>query len=42
MYAKIDRLARKEPKNGRSMDAVRADVLAALVLEEPQGAGLSR
>jgi hypothetical protein len=41
MYAKIDRLARKESKNGRSMDAVRADVLAALVLEEPQGAGLN-
>jgi hypothetical protein len=41
MYAKIDRLARKEPKNGRSIDAVRADVLAALVLEEPQSAGLN-
>ena len=39
MYAKIDALARKEPKNGRSMDAVRADVLAALVLEDPQSVG---
>ncbi|QUQ67015.1 hypothetical protein JJ691_47430 [Kutzneria sp. CA-103260] len=39
MYTKIDRLARAEPKNGRSMDAVRADVLAALVLEEPKSAG---
>jgi len=39
MYAKVDRLAREEPKNGRSMDAVRADVLAALVLEEPRAAG---
>jgi len=39
MYAKVDRLARQEPKNGRSMDAVRADVLASLVLEEPKSAG---
>ncbi|QUQ65813.1 HNH endonuclease signature motif containing protein [Kutzneria sp. CA-103260] len=39
MYAKVDRLARQEPKNGRSMDAVRADVVAALVLEEPKSAG---
>ncbi|WP_211769325.1 HNH endonuclease signature motif containing protein [Kutzneria sp. CA-103260] len=39
MYARIDRLARKEPKNGRSLDAVRADVLASLVLEEPRSAG---
>ncbi|WP_211767953.1 HNH endonuclease signature motif containing protein [Kutzneria sp. CA-103260] len=39
MYAKVDRLARQEPKNGRSMDAIRADVLASLVLQEPQSAG---
>jgi hypothetical protein len=41
MYAKVDRIARQEPKNGRSMDAVRADVLAGLVLEEPKTAGLN-
>ena len=41
MYTKIDRIARKEARNGRSMDAVRADVLASLVLEEPQGSGLN-
>ncbi|MFI9386676.1 DUF222 domain-containing protein [Kutzneria sp. NPDC052558] len=39
MYAKIDHLARREAKNGRSMDAVRADVLASLVLQEPKSAG---
>jgi len=39
MYAKVDRIARQEPNNGRSMDAVRADVLASLVLEEPRSAG---
>src|ERR1700742_631800 len=41
MYTKIDRIARYEPKNGRTMDAVRADVLAGLVLEEPKTAGLN-
>ena len=40
MYTKIDYLARKEPKNGRTLDAVRADILAALVLEDPQSSGL--
>src|SRR6201999_2343875 len=41
MYTKIDRIARYEPKNGRTLDAVRADVLAGLVLEEPKTAGLN-
>ena len=41
MYTKIDHLARQEPKNGRTIDAVRADILASLVLEDPKSAGLN-
>ncbi|MEV6604005.1 DUF222 domain-containing protein [Kutzneria sp. NPDC051319] len=40
MYAKIDRIAKQEPKNGRTIDAVRADVMAGLILEDPKTAGL--
>ncbi|WP_043725371.1 hypothetical protein [Kutzneria sp. 744] len=40
MYAKIDRLASQEAKNGRTIDAVRADVMAGLILEDPKTAGL--
>jgi len=40
MYTKIDRIARQEPKNGRNLDEVRADVMAGLILEDPKTAGL--
>ena len=40
MYAKIDRIADQEAKNGRTIDAVRADVMAGLILEDPKTAGL--
>ncbi|HTI22805.1 MAG TPA: DUF222 domain-containing protein [Kutzneria sp.] len=40
MYTKIDRIARQEPKNGRTIDEVRADVMAGLILEDPKTAGL--
>jgi hypothetical protein len=40
MYAKIDRIAQQEPKNGRTIDEVRADTMAALILEDPKTAGL--
>ncbi|HTI19603.1 MAG TPA: HNH endonuclease signature motif containing protein, partial [Kutzneria sp.] len=39
-YTKIDRIARQEPKNGRTIDEVRADVMAGLILEDPKTAGL--
>ena len=40
MYAKIDRIAQQETKNGRNLDEVRADVMAGLILEDPKTAGL--
>ncbi|MEV6604582.1 DUF222 domain-containing protein [Kutzneria sp. NPDC051319] len=40
IYAKIDRLAAHEPKNGRNLDEIRADVMAGLILEDPKTAGL--
>ncbi|MEV6608550.1 DUF222 domain-containing protein [Kutzneria sp. NPDC051319] len=40
MYTKIDHIAHAEPRQGRTLDQIRADVLAGLVLEEPKSAGL--
>ena len=40
MYTKVDRIAQGEKKNGRTIDEVRADVMAGLILEDPKTAGL--